>query len=505
MEKHNSSEKIPRGLKLGIGVKLTLVISLVLFIVFAGKAVYDAVDNYRYEIQTNTEKLTLENRMYAASLELTFAEVYQTCSDLESIVQNQMAMPASERDRNLICKTLEGLLAKNDSIESLGVFFEPDGFDGNDKQYAHKTFHGSDGRFIPYAEKTSNTIKISPVASIDDSSKNFWYTRPRNEKINLLIPPYEYESTSGSVHLLTTMALPVMKNGNVIAVINADIELTDLQGKISSLEGTSKENFKILCSRNGTIVANGIDASAIMKNELEMYPEFKEYFLQVEQGRIAERIAISATSGLDSKYILVPVKITGVNINWILLSLTSVRMFTAEARADLIQTVISYLFILIAIIIILLAMIRRMISMPLKKTSEALKDIAQGDGDLTVRLPIKGADELTDLSTYFNQTIEKIGASIKVVNSNTDIMKEIGEELSSNMTETASAVHQISANIDGVKQQALTQSASVTETAATMEEIIRTIKQLNTSIENQAASVAQSSSAVEQMVANIAS
>ena len=101
--------------------------------------------------------------------------------------------------------------------------------------------------------------------------------------------------------------------------------------------------------------------------------------------------------------------------------------------------------------------------------------------------------------------IEKIGSSIKTVGKNTIDMTNIGNELASNMTETASAVHQISANIDGVKQQALTQAASVSETAATIEEIIRTIRQLNNSIENQAASVAESSSAIEQMVGNIAS
>ena len=135
----------------------------------------------------------------------------------------------------------------------------------------------------------------------------------------------------------------------------------------------------------------------------------------------------------------------------------------------------------------------------------ALQNIAQGEGDLTVRLPIHGNDEITDLSNYFNQTISKIGSSIQNVGVNANVMEDIGSEFSTNMTETASAVHQISANIDGVKQQALTQAASVTETAATVEEIIRTIKQLNSSIENQAASVAQSSSAVEQMAANIAS
>ena len=155
---------------------------------------------------------------------------------------------------------------------------------------------------------------------------------------------------------------------------------------------------------------------------------------------------------------------------------------------------------LIIVFFVAVAMIK-----PVNVVVGALKDIAQGEGDLTVRLPVTGNDEVTDLSNYFNQTIEKIGTSIRQVGTDSNNMEEIGTELASNMTETASAVQQISANIDGVKQQALTQAASVTETAATIEEIIRTIKQLNGSIENQSASVAESSAAIEQMVSNIAS
>ena len=146
-----------------------------------------------------------------------------------------------------------------------------------------------------------------------------------------------------------------------------------------------------------------------------------------------------------------------------------------------------------------------MIVKPIKTVVTALQNIAQGEGDLTVRLPVSGNDEITDMSEYFNETIAKIGKSIQAVGINSNAMEEVGDELASNMTETASAVNQISANIDGVKQQAMTQAASVTETAATVEEIVRTIKQLNNSIETQAASVAQSSSSVEEMVANIAS
>ena len=160
--------------------------------------------------------------------------------------------------------------------------------------------------------------------------------------------------------------------------------------------------------------------------------------------------------------------------------------------------------ILVVALVIVFFVAQAMVK-PIGVTVEALKNIAQGEGDLTVRLPIHGNDEITDLSNYFNETIAKIGSSINSVGKSSNIMQSIGDELSSNMTETASAINEITANIDGMKQQTLNQAASVTETSSTVEEIIRTIEQLNGSIETQSDSVAQSSAAVEEMVANIAS
>ena len=160
--------------------------------------------------------------------------------------------------------------------------------------------------------------------------------------------------------------------------------------------------------------------------------------------------------------------------------------------------------ILLTAVIVVFLVAQTMVK-PISVTVAALRNIAQGEGDLTVRLPISGNDEITDLASYFNQTIEKIGTSIRMVGENSKVMEGLGDSLSADMTETASAINEVSANIDGVKQQALTQAASVTETAGTVEEIIRTIETLNGSIETQSASVVQSSAAVEEMVANIAS
>ena len=188
--------------------------------------------------------------------------------------------------------------------------------------------------------------------------------------------------------------------------------------------------------------------------------------------------------------------------DWIIIIKAPVHEFMgtiSELRLEMILIGVGVLLAALAVTYF----IARAIIKPIQTAVGALRNISQGEGDLTVRLPVHGNDEISDMAEYFNETIAKIGRSIKTVGESSDTMEEVGNALASDMTETASAVHEISANIDGVKQQALTQAASVSETAATIEEIVRTIKQLNGSIETQAASVAQSSASVEEMVANI--
>ncbi|MDR2444637.1 MAG: methyl-accepting chemotaxis protein [Spirochaetaceae bacterium] len=134
-----------------------------------------------------------------------------------------------------------------------------------------------------------------------------------------------------------------------------------------------------------------------------------------------------------------------------------------------------------------------------------MKDIAQGEGDLTSRITIHANDEIGEMGGYFNQTMEKIQNLVKSIKNQTVMLSDIGQELASNMTETAAAVNEITSNIQSIKGQVVNQSASVTETNATMEQITLNLDKLNNLVEKQTANVSQSSSAVEEMLANIQS
>lgn len=179
------------------------------------------------------------------------------------------------------------------------------------------------------------------------------------------------------------------------------------------------------------------------------------------------------------------------------------KTFISKQNQALVNSLALTMAIVMIIAVLFSLRFTTMIIKPIKRISIALEDIAQGDGDLTVRLPVTGNDEITHLAVYFNATIEKIGASIRSIGTNSRTMSEIGNGLAAKMSETANAVHEISTNIDDVKEQTVTQAASVMETTATVAEIIDAIKSLNESVESQAASVTESSASVEQMAENI--
>ena len=131
-----------------------------------------------------------------------------------------------------------------------------------------------------------------------------------------------------------------------------------------------------------------------------------------------------------------------------------------------VKNLIPYLIALMIFIIIVSLVMTAKISRTLTQTSDMLKEIAQGDGDLTVSLPVKGNDELTDIADYFNQTIQKIAHAVQSVGNSTVVMKGIGLDLTQNMDKSVTAVTHIVAAIEEVRAQSAQQYTHVHETAA---------------------------------------
>ena len=375
---------------------------------------------------------------------------------------------------------------------------------------------------LSYQEKTMHLMKEaafnSRIHKMNICDMNGIRYAENGQKINVFDRDYFMSAAKGQNfvaepvvsrldgHFVLAFAVPVYDDSHtVISVLLATVEASALSNDIDDIIVGQTGNCYIM-GISGVIIADkdaelvrsqtNIIKQAKTNTALTSAAVFLEHVLDTDESEIGY-YTYQGTAYISS---FATMKTT----DWSVIIRAPVHEFMGTVSA-LRRSMIGIGAVILVIALIIVFFVAHAMVKPIKVVVTALKDIAQGEGYLTVRLPVHGNDEITDLSQYFNQTISKIGHSIQNVGVNSNTMEDIGNELASNMTETASAVNQISANIDGVKQQALTQAASVTETASTIEEIVRTIKQLNTSIETQAASVAESSASIEQMVANIAS
>ncbi|MDR3114444.1 MAG: methyl-accepting chemotaxis protein [Treponema sp.] len=147
----------------------------------------------------------------------------------------------------------------------------------------------------------------------------------------------------------------------------------------------------------------------------------------------------------------------------------------------------------------------RGISRPVINIVDTLKDISEGEGDLTRTIDITTRDEIGELAHYFNLTIDKIKHLVVSIRKEVDALSLTGTELAGNITQTAASIHEITANIKSITAQSGKQEMSVDNTGKITEEIVENIQTLNTLIQKQRDCVSQSSTAVEQMLANIQS
>jgi len=108
-------------------------------------------------------------------------------------------------------------------------------------------------------------------------------------------------------------------------------------------------------------------------------------------------------------------------------------------------------------------LLSRSITRPLRQAVDMLRDIAEGEGDLTKRLTVHSQDEIGMLAQWFNTFMDKLQAIIGQV-------KNTAAQVASASQQVSVAGEQMSA---GSQQQA----SSLEETAASLEEITSTIRQ----------------------------
>ncbi len=137
----------------------------------------------------------------------------------------------------------------------------------------------------------------------------------------------------------------------------------------------------------------------------------------------------------------------------------SARMGNRAKNSLAVFISVTMLFIIASLIltVFISIFITRVIVNPIKKTIAILRDISEGEGDLTRTLEVRTSDEIGELARLFNQFVLKIRNVVQKVKGTSIQLSESSEHLSS-------ATNTFSENAQG-------QAASAEEITASIEEI----------------------------------
>lgn len=343
-----------------------------------------------------------------------------------------------------------------------------------------------DGRFF-------HSLNWKPPITYIPTLKK-WFRDAEKTKAITISPSYGGVNKARNEKSLI-MSYPIYNDDAFLGVIALDLPISQIRDTILS-QVIFKTGSMFLLTDIGEFLAHpkyDLSDSIFMVNDPELKQASRNLYL-TSDNEIVKTAAKNGTTLFTS----IPVK----SSNWLLVaSAPENEVLKTATHISRIVFIVSVVGVLALIILVIIA--SGILTKPLKTTVSAMKNIAEEEGDLTVRLNIESNDEMGNLARYFNLTVEKIHNSIKHIKTNIFQMQTYTDGLSSEMNKASDIMNTTTHTIDTVIERVLDQSKGVKNTATQMQTVYDAIKGLGKNINDQSSAVVESSASIEQMIANI--
>jgi len=301
------------------------------------------------------------------------------------------------------------------------------------------------------------------------------------------------------------------ENGTLLGVGGVDFSLEFFTDLVKKLGNVFRTGQAYLVGDDGMFYYHPDSKYILKRNMWEFKDDGKDFKnLEEVQRKLMENqkgISRVVLYGEKRYMIYTPIKELGWNL---VLSVSE-----KEINSSLIhQSKISVLIIVVTIIFLILAvlLVTGSISGPIKGIVKMLKEIAEGEGDLTKRLDADTKDETGELAKWFNVFIERVHSIVSRVKKNAEEVEKASHEISITSSEFASglegqttqlnevitSIQQMTAAIvenskNAVKTAQVAEQAStkahegtktMRETKQHMDEIVRTSSQADSVIQS---------------------
>ncbi len=426
-----------------------------------------------------------------AELEAALNTARTLAQTLSGIKDEDNPVELGRDETNSILKIV---LDRNPQFLGIYTAWETNAFDGMDRGYIDDDVHDSTGRFVPYwTRNETGEIAGEALLDYDKEGAGDYYQIPKKTKIEALLDPYVYP-IQGKDTLLTSLVVPILTKDIFYGIAGGDLRLDFLQKMADSTKDLFDGTAKILLiSNNGTLSGVTGQPELIGKHMKEIHGDWQEDLGYIQKGQ--KKIEFNEEGRFA---IFIPITIGQATTPWCVNILIPMNKVTQKADLQMKNTMakmwkmVGISIVCVIIALILMWFVAKNIAGPIILVVEGLKDMAQGEGDLTKRLEIKSKDELGELAKWFNVFVEKLqgiisdiaGNSKKLNNSADDLLdisKEMfkgTEETSSKSNTVATAAEEMSSNMSSVAAAVEQSSTNISMVASAAEEMTSTINEI---------------------------
>ncbi|WP_421316965.1 methyl-accepting chemotaxis protein [Aeromonas veronii] len=438
-----------------------------------------------------SRSLQYQAERYAIQIASLMQNSYQIPLTVTAQIEAGMAKPELRLSRPQVEYLLGSSLQQASGISSIYAQFEPDGYDGEDGNWLGGASHSVAGKGsleVYFTKDQGGAVALQAVdaaaseAKFDTSLNEFgirnseWYLCGRDTRQPCLMEPYLYEISPGNKMLMTSLTVPVLRDGKFVGLAGVDMNLPIFQQLAENLGKSLYDNKAdvTLVSKMGLIVGSNRYADKLGR-------PLKEVGLTLPDGQ-----PVSS----DSDFILhQPIRVEAANTQWWLmikvpkaLALSKAHAISNELGTLLVDAQRQQVIAMGGIILLVLGLLVwfiQTITAPLALISRHVGHLSSNEGDLTQQMEIDTHQELIDLGSQLNAFLGKLRGMVQMskgigqqvyqqareMKHTADTMRSSLDEQNLELESVVSAMHQMSTtavSVAGYAEQAAQESEAAT-------------------------------------------
>ncbi len=332
-----------------------------------------------------------------------------------------------------------------------------------------------DGGYIQWPE--------TDVRSKYDPRKLAWYSLglSGNGKIMRTDP---YVDTLNDSVITSNVRTFSNKKGKVYGVVGIDVT-SDILAEIMKGVRIGKTGYAMMLHKKGLILADPKNADNNQKYVKDVDIENLEKILEadeVEFDTLIDGTVYQVNSFKSAK------------TDWIVAVLIEKAELSAVSSS--MRTMVMGITALVILLVgLFTALLSGRVVRPINGMVESLKDIAQGEGDLTMRLDTDSRDEIGEMARWFNTFVEKLQGIIRGI-------AEDSNELNTASSGLLDISRQVSGRADAMAERSNTVASAAEEMSTGMLSVASAVEQSSTNIGMVSAAAEEMSSTINEIAGN---